>query len=99
MQAESFNSVPTPQAEVVQPQVVLSTTEKVAKKPSHLKALLMVALCELLIAGGVFAYFWRDNMALTEAEEAAQTISDLQAQVEELQSTINQYESSLEVAE
>ncbi len=93
MQPESFNPAPTNQPVISQSQV--ATTGGVLSRSKHLKLLLVIALCELLIAGGVAAYFWRDSQAMAEADEAAQTISDLQSQVEELQSTINQYESSL----
>ena len=52
----------------------------------------MVALCELLIGGGIFAYFWRDSEALEQKAIDDETIFELQSQVDELNNTLQQYE-------
>lgn len=84
-----------------QPQAVLPSNPSVApnqplpakKKHKYLRALLIVLLCEVLIGAGVTAFFWRDSMAMAQEAEYQSQITDLEAQLQEAQATLEQYES------
>lgn len=50
-------------------------------------------VCELLVAGGIALYFWRDGQAIDQRNADIKTINSLQEKVNELESTVQQYES------
>lgn len=59
------------------------------KKHKYLKGLLVVLLCELLIGGGLAAYFWRDGQAMEQQAKLEAQIQELQTQVTELSGETN----------
>lgn len=69
-----------------------STEAPVKKKHRFLKPLLICLLCEVLIGAGTVVYFWRDGMAIDQQNADAETIQELQQQIVDLQSRIQQYD-------
>lgn len=57
---------------------------KIKKKNKHVKTLLVVLLCEILIGAGIAAYFWRDNMALQQQNAYEEIIMDLEDEIKDL---------------
>lgn len=76
-----------PAAASVQPPQV-----KVKKKYRHVKLLLVIVLCEILIGAGVAAYLWRDNKAIEQQNADAETILQLEQEIKDLNAEIEDYD-------
>lgn len=84
-----------PNLVIIPPAPVSQSTQQSpvpTKKYKYLKGLLFFMVCELLIAGGIALYFWRDGQAIDQHSADVKTINALQEKVYELQSALQQYE-------